>query len=81
MIHYELTILAIQEHTAWNRKLSNTEITSIERHCDHWGFFVSISELQIVIFDKKKIRACHRDTKIHDNGRVIECHFEISKDK
>lgn len=79
MIHYDLTILAIQEHTPWNRKLSTAEINSIERHCDKWGYFVSISELQIIIFDKK-IRACHRDTKIHNDGRVIECRFEVSKD-
>lgn len=27
MIHYELTILAIQEHTLWNRKLSSVPLT------------------------------------------------------
>jgi hypothetical protein len=40
MIQYDLNILAIQEHTPWNRDLSQTEINSIERTCNKWGFSV-----------------------------------------
>jgi hypothetical protein len=78
MIQYNLTILAIQEHTPWNRTLSDAEITSIERHFDKWGYFVSISKLQILIIDKK-ISACHRESKIHNDGRIIESRFAISE--
>jgi hypothetical protein len=30
MVQYELAILTIQEHTPWNRTLSEVEITSIQ---------------------------------------------------
>ena len=76
MIQYTLDILAIQEHTPWNRELSEGEITSIERHCNKWGFFVKISKLQILIIDKQ-LTACHQDTTIHENSRLLHCHFEI----
>jgi len=45
IIQYKLHILAIQEHTSWNRELTAHEITSIEKHCDKWGYFVTISKL------------------------------------
>ena len=80
MIHYDLKILAVQEHTPWNKKLSEIEIASISRHCDHWGFFATISTLQIVIIDKQLL-ACHRDTTAYEDGRVIKCRFEIDRDK
>ena len=80
MIQYDITILAIQEHSPWNKKLSDVEIKSIERHCEHWGYFVTISDLQIVIFDKQ-ILACHRSTTIKAEGRVKSCRFEIACDQ
>jgi hypothetical protein len=53
MMQYNITILAIQEHTAWSRKLLDGAIASIERHCDKWGYWVSISKLLILIIDKQ----------------------------
>jgi hypothetical protein len=58
IIQYRLHILAIQEHFSWNRELTAHEITSIEKHCDKWGYFVTISKLQIIITDKQLL-ACH----------------------
>ncbi len=63
MIQYNLTILAIQEHTPWNRELSEGEIASIEHHCDKWGYFVTLSKLQILIIDKQ-LTACHCETMV-----------------
>ena len=77
MIQYDLSILAIQEHTAWNKELSDIQIASIERHCDRWGYFVTVSKLQIIIFDKR-LQACHRETHTHIDGRLIESRFVIS---
>ena len=80
MIQYKLDILAIQEHTPWNRNLSEGEITSIERHCNKWGYLVKISKLQILIIDKQ-LTACHRDTTEYEDGRILRCRFEISNNK
>ena len=77
MFHYKLDILAVQEHTPWNRELFEGEIKSIERHCDRWGFFVTISPLQILIIDKQ-LTGCHRESKIFEDGRIITSRFEIS---
>jgi len=77
MISYDLMMLAIQEHTPWNRTLSDGEKTSIERHCDKWGYFVYITKLQIIIFDKR-IQACHRETNTYEDGRIAEHRFAIS---
>jgi hypothetical protein len=70
MIHYKLDILAVQEHTPWNRELLEGEITSIERHCNRWGYFVKISKLQILIIDKQLI-ACHRITNVYEDGGIL----------
>jgi hypothetical protein len=80
MIHYKLDILAIQEHTPWNRELSEGEIASIERHCNRWGYFVKISKLQILLIDKQLI-ACHRITNVYEDGRIIQCRLEISENQ
>lgn len=77
MIQYDLSILAIQEHTAWNKDLSNIQIASIKRHFDGWGYSATISKLQIVFFDKR-LQACYRDSKTHIDGRLIESRFVIS---
>ncbi len=77
MIQYNLTILAIQEHTPWNRELSEVEIASIERHCDKWGYFVTLSKLQILIIDKQ-LTACHCETMVFEEGRVMKSRFEVS---
>ena len=80
MIYYKLHMLAIQEHTPWNRELTPGEINSIKRHCDIWGYTVTISPLQILIIDKQLI-ACHRETSCHEEGRVIKCRLEIARDQ
>jgi hypothetical protein len=80
MIHYKLDILAVQEHTPWNRELLEGEITSIERHCNRWGYFVKISKLQILIIDKQLI-ACHRITNVYEDGRILQCRLEISENQ
>jgi len=77
MIQYEIAILAIQEHTPWNRKLLDMEIMSIEQTCHRWGFLVKISELQILIIDKQ-LASCYRDTVEYENGRALHTWFEIS---
>jgi hypothetical protein len=79
-MHYNLNILAIQEHTPWNEELSSTETTSISKHCDRWGYFVTISKLQIVIIDKQLL-ACHRETTVYEGGRIVPCRFEISENQ
>jgi len=78
MMQHNITILAIQENTAWSKKLSDVEITSIERHCDKWGYWVSISKLQILIIDKQ-LTACHRETNIYKEGCIIHCRMELAK--
>ena len=78
MMQYKLDILAVQEHTPWNRVLLDSEIKSIERHCDSYGFFVFISPVQIIIIDKQ-LQACHRETQIYNDGRIISSRFEISE--
>jgi hypothetical protein len=57
MMRYELSVLAIQEHTPWSRQLSDAEINSIQRYCNYWGFAVIISKVQILITDKQ-LTAC-----------------------
>jgi hypothetical protein len=59
MVQYNLNILAIQEHALWHKELSDGEGTSIEQHSDKWGYFLTISKLQILIIDKQ-LRACHQ---------------------
>lgn len=78
MIQYKLAILAVQEHTPWNRELLEGEIKAIERHCDHWGYLVTISPLQILIIDKQ-LKACHSKNTIYEDGRIITSRFEISE--
>ena len=77
MVHYELSIFAIQEHTPWSRELTDAEHTNIERICDKYGYFVTISKVQILII-AKEIRACHRHTTVYEQGRLILSRFEIS---
>jgi len=52
MIQYDLTILAVREHTPWNKDLTPMEISSMERTCHKWGFSITISKLLILIIDK-----------------------------
>jgi hypothetical protein len=77
MIQYELTILAIQEHTPWNKDLTPMEISSFEQTCHKWGFSIIISKLQILIIDKQ-VQACQREIEIYEDGRIIKSRFEIS---
>jgi hypothetical protein len=77
MIQYNINILAIQEHTAWNRNLLPHELTSIERHCNKWGYFATISKLQIIIIDKQLL-ASHSETLVFHEGRVLQCRFQIT---
>jgi len=78
MMQYELSILAIQEQTSWNKDLSNMEVTSIERTCQKWGYTITISKLQMLIIDKQ-IDASRRDIEIYEEGRIIKCRLEISR--
>ena len=77
MIQHNLAILAIQEHTAWSRTLTEHKISSIERHCNKWEYFVTISKLQIFITDKQLL-ACYCGTKIEKEGRIISSRFQVS---
>jgi len=67
MIYYELIILAIQERTPWSRELSEVEISSIECTCDKWGYFATVSKLQIIIINKQ-LTTSHRGTDVYENG-------------
>jgi hypothetical protein len=79
MAKYNLSILEIQEHTpCWNRELFENEITLIHKHCDKYGYFATVSKLQIIVIDKQ-LFACHRETKIFEDGRIIKCRFEVSE--
>jgi hypothetical protein len=79
IVQYNLNILAIQEHTLWHKELSDGEGTSIEQHSDKWGYFLTISKLQILIIDKQ-LRACHQETIVFEEGQIIKCCFEVSKE-
>jgi len=76
LIQYNISILAIQEHTAWNRNLLQHELTSTERHCNKWGYFATISKLQIIIIDKQLL-ASHSETLAFHEGHIIQCRFQI----
>jgi len=77
---YDISILAIQEHTPWNKELSHIEITCIERSCENYGFFMIVSKMQILIIDKQ-LKACFLEAKQFMEGRII-CHrFEIAPKK
>jgi hypothetical protein len=76
IIQYKLNILAIQKNTSWSRELTAHEITSIEKHCDKWGYFVMISKLKIIITDKQLL-ACHQETISYKEGWIITSHFQI----
>jgi hypothetical protein len=80
MIQHNISFLAIQEHTAWNRNLMEYEIKSIEKHCDRWGYFVYIYKLQILIIDKQLL-ACHINTCALKEGRVLVSRFQTSHDQ
>jgi hypothetical protein len=77
LIQYDLTILAVQEHTPWNKELTPMEISSMERSCHKWGLSITISKLQILIIDNQ-VQACQREIDIHEEGRIIKRRFEIS---
>lgn len=78
IMRYNLSILTIQEHSPWNKELSEGETTSISRLCDKWGYFATISKLQIIIVDKQLL-ACHRTSTAFEDGRIILYRFEISE--
>jgi len=77
MVHYDLYILAIQEHTPWSREITPGEYNAIERICNRNGFFATITKLQILIIDKR-LTACHRDTSTYEDGRIIQSRFEVT---
>jgi hypothetical protein len=77
MVQYELSILAIQEHTPWNKTLSEPELNSIQRTCDKWGYLISIAKLQLTIIDKQ-LASCYRGTTTSEDGRIINSRFEHS---
>jgi len=80
MIHYDLHILTIQEHTPWNKELTHIDISYIDKQCEKWGFFVTTSKTQIVIIDKR-LSPCHKDTKTYLEGRICCSKFELSANK
>jgi hypothetical protein len=53
MVQHDTDILAIQEHTPWNRELFQVEIASIEKTCKRWRFSIIFSKLQLLIIDKQ----------------------------
>jgi hypothetical protein len=72
MATYKLFILAVQEHTPWNKELSPVEQNIIEQTCTKWGFMVKISKLQLLIVDKQ-LHACLRnvdDYKLYASSRM-----------
>jgi len=80
MMQNDLFVLAIQEHTPWNRQLSEGEIKSIHRQCERWGYFVIVSKLQIVIY-AKELGTSVRNTTVHEDGRMIQLKLEIAQGK
>jgi hypothetical protein len=40
MLRHKILILAIQEHTAWSRNLSEGELNSFKSHCDKYGYLI-----------------------------------------
>jgi hypothetical protein len=58
----------------------DNEASIIERTCEKWGFFAKISKLQLIIIDKQ-LKACHRNSNIYEDGRIIQCCFEVSHEK
>ncbi len=77
MMRYELYILAIQEHTAWNRELSEAEKISFRKNCAEWGFLIYFSKLQIIILHKQLI-SCIRHNTTHEDGRIFQLTLEIT---
>jgi hypothetical protein len=68
MVQHEFNILAIQEHTLWNRELSQVEIASIEKTCDERGFSIIFSKLQLLIIGPQGTsmsRRCPHVCRIH----------------
>jgi len=76
-MRHQVFILAIQEHTAWRRELTEAEKTSYQRTCNRYGFLIFISKLQIIMVDKQ-LTACIRETDIHEEGRIIRLRLEIA---
>jgi hypothetical protein len=77
MVQYDLHILAIQEHTPWNRTLSDPELNCIQHTCDKWGFLVTISKLQITIIDKQ-MAACFWGANTNEDGQIMQSRLEFS---
>jgi len=46
MIRNNINILAIQEHTPWTRQLMESEINHIQRTCEKWEYFATVSKVQ-----------------------------------
>jgi hypothetical protein len=80
MTKYNFHILAIQEHTSWNRELSEGEIKSIQKHSDTLGYFSTITKMQILIMDKR-LWACHRNTSSMEDGRIITSRYAITREQ
>jgi len=60
------------------QRILDSTIKSIECQLEKWGYFVTISKLQIIIIDKQ-LRACHSEKEIFEEGYIVKFHFEISK--
>jgi len=78
-VRYEIYILTIQEHTPWNKELSQIEITHVHKICEKYGYFAIITKMQILIFDKQ-LSPCYQETKIHLQGRMLCSTLVIAKD-
>jgi hypothetical protein len=76
-VKYEIYILAIQEHTPWNKELYQFEIDHIQRICEKYGYFAVISKMQILIFDKQ-LSPCYQETKTYLHGRLLCSTFNIA---
>ncbi len=53
-------------------------INSFEWTCNKWGFFITISKLQIIIIDKQ-LATCQREINTYKEGGIINTRLEISQ--
>jgi hypothetical protein len=77
MMRNNINILAIQEHTPWTRQLMESEINHIQRTCEKWEYFATVSKVQILII-AKQLATCIRNTTVHEEGRIIHTRMEVS---
>jgi len=78
MNKHQLFILTIQEHSPWNRDLTQLEKDYIIKTGEKWAFKIIITKMQIIIIDKQ-ILPCLQGTKEYFDGRIISSEFTITQ--